>query len=97
MTGRVLAGTATAVTALIGLGIYLSTVGLDRADKIASVIGVFVALIGLGLALWGLAANRGGGQQRPPVSASGDRSVALGGDNTGVISTGDGMSGPQPR
>lgn len=34
---------------LIGLGVYLWRVGLDRADRLGSVIGAFAGLIGLGL------------------------------------------------
>ncbi|WP_174551784.1 hypothetical protein [Herbidospora mongoliensis] len=94
-------GIAVAMVAAIGLGVYLSRVELAEADQLASVIGVFVALAGLGVALYGLLAGRSGGgvdaaaedsgdgQTRPNVTASGERSVAIGGDNSGIVSTGD--------
>jgi hypothetical protein len=52
------------VAALAGLGVYFATAGLDKADKLASVIGVFIAVAGLGVAVYGLIAERrssGGG------------------------------------
>ncbi|MGN9788648.1 hypothetical protein ACTMTF_45115 [Nonomuraea sp. ZG12] len=57
-------------------------------------IGVFVALAGLGAAVYGLFSDRApaGAQARaarPEVSASGTGSAAVGGDNVGIISTGD--------
>lgn len=51
-------GAGVAVAALVGLGVYFATVGLDEADKLASVIGVFVAVAGLGVAVYGLIAER---------------------------------------
>ncbi|MFI7691653.1 hypothetical protein ACIBQ6_21475 [Nonomuraea sp. NPDC049655] len=54
-------GAGGAVAALAGLGVYFAKVGLDRADKLASVIGVFVALVGLGAAVYGLVAERRSG------------------------------------
>ncbi len=106
-------GIAVAGAAAIGLGVYLSRVELAEADQLASVIGVFIALAGLAVALYGLLAGRsaggssggagggahdgadaaakdsGDGQTRPDVTASGERSVAIGGDNSGIVSTGD--------
>ncbi|MEU4836360.1 hypothetical protein [Streptosporangium sp. NPDC023615] len=82
---------------------YLARVGLQAADQWASVIGVFVALAGLGVAVYGVVADRnntgsGGGASTPPgVSASGERSIAIGGDNTGIASTGDQTTNTQPR
>jgi hypothetical protein len=96
MRRRVLiwAGVVVAVAAMAGLGVYFWRVGLDDADKLASVIGVFVALAGLGAAVYGLFSDRApaGAQARaarPEVSASGTGSAAVGGDNVGIISTGD--------
>ncbi|WP_182876871.1 hypothetical protein [Microbispora sp. H10670] len=54
-------GAGVAVAALAGLGVYLSRVGLDKADKLASVVGLFVGLAGLGVAVYGLVAERGSG------------------------------------
>ncbi|MEV4752593.1 hypothetical protein AB0K21_40090 [Streptosporangium sp. NPDC049248] len=101
MRGRVLvwAGAGIAVAALAGLGVYLSRVKLDEADKLASVIGLFVAVAGLGVAVYGVVAGRkdsGGGTaepDRPGVSASGERPV----DGGGIVSTGDGARNIQMR
>jgi hypothetical protein len=41
-----------------GLGFFLTAQGLDKADKLASVLGLFVGLIGLGLAVFGGAGAR---------------------------------------
>ncbi|GAA4186568.1 hypothetical protein GCM10022252_18770 [Streptosporangium oxazolinicum] len=51
---QVWCGAAVAFAVLVGLGVYFLSVGLDRADKVASVIGAFVGLAGLGLALHGM-------------------------------------------
>ncbi|MEV4169445.1 hypothetical protein [Nonomuraea sp. NPDC049709] len=96
-------GVVVAVVAMAGLGVYFVRVGLEHADKLASVIGVFVALIGLVIAVYGVVGERAGDQPvqeaevKPDVSASGSRSVAIGGDNSGVISTGDGATNVQMR
>ncbi|UBU18089.1 hypothetical protein [Nonomuraea gerenzanensis] len=96
MRGRVLvwAGAVIAVAALAGLGVYLAGVGLDEADKLASVIGLFVAVAGLGVAAYGLITDRkssGGGKDTPQrASASGERSIASGGDNSGTTFSGGG-------
>ncbi|MEU8377850.1 hypothetical protein [Streptosporangium sp. NPDC048865] len=43
---------------LVALGWYFIAVGLDRADKLASVLGAFVGLLGLGLAVYGAVSSR---------------------------------------
>lgn len=100
-------GIAVAVAAAVGLGVYFSQVELAEADQLASVIGVFVALAGLGVALYGLLSRRSGDasdvaaaepgdrQAERNVTASGERSVAIGGDNSGIVSTGDGARNVQ--
>jgi hypothetical protein len=47
-------GALVAALALAALGAYLAEVGLDRADKLADVIGAFVALIGLAMSGYGM-------------------------------------------
>lgn len=71
--GPVWGGAGVAVAALAALGVYLSQVGLDKADKLASVVGLFVALVGLGVAVYGLIAERrsGGGGVRQRAEATG--------------------------
>ncbi|NJP92138.1 hypothetical protein HCN51_22175 [Nonomuraea sp. FMUSA5-5] len=94
-------GAVVAAVALAALIVYFVRVGLDNADKLASVIGLFVAVAGLAVAVYGLRSQ----PQQPDdaakpgtsASASGTRSVAIGGDNSGVISTGDGATNIQMR
>jgi hypothetical protein len=40
-------GRVVAVVVVAGLGVYLSTVGLDKADKLAGVLGLLVAVAAL--------------------------------------------------
>jgi hypothetical protein len=54
-------GAGVTVTALGGLGFYFAKVGLAEADQLASVLGLFVAVAGLGVAIYGLRAGSGGG------------------------------------
>lgn len=60
MSRRTLAwsGIAVALVVLAALGWYFIAVGLDRADKLASVLGAFVGLLGLGLAVYGVVSSR---------------------------------------
>jgi hypothetical protein len=53
-------GGGLAAASAVGLAGYLSLVGLDEADKLASVIGAFIGLAGLALAVLG-----GGGGSEP--------------------------------
>lgn len=52
------AGALVAVAAMAGLAAYFAMMGLDAADKLASVIGGFVALAGLGVTVYGLVRSR---------------------------------------
>ena len=52
--------------ALIFLGVFFVATGLDTADKLASVIGAFAGLMGLGLAAYGVVLSRRGSAS-PPV------------------------------
>ncbi|MEU7552158.1 hypothetical protein AB0B01_07330 [Streptomyces sp. NPDC044571] len=62
----------------MGLGIYFAAVGLDEADKLASVIAVFLALAGLGLAVCGIVARPGGRQEPSQAPADEGRPAASG-------------------
>lgn len=75
MSRRVLIwlGTITGAGTLLGLAVYLSAVGLDSADKVASVIGLFVALIGLVLSAAALWAGRAPEPGPAPPSSSPSR------------------------
>ncbi|MBB2746154.1 UNVERIFIED_ORG: hypothetical protein FHR35_006017 [Microbispora rosea subsp. rosea] len=83
MRGRVLtrvltwAGGIAALGAGSALAVYLSMVGLDKADKLASVIGLFVGLAGLVVGVWGVLLTR----QEPPAPASGAGTVDNAVDN----------------
>ncbi|MFF4617730.1 hypothetical protein [Nonomuraea jabiensis] len=86
------AGVVVTVAAMAGLGVYFWRVGLDDADKLASVIGAFVALAGLGTAVYGLVTSPKQlepQQGEPEVSASKPDSFAIGGDIGSITSTGD--------
>ncbi|MEU9982254.1 hypothetical protein [Streptomyces sp. NPDC050856] len=60
MNARALVATGTIVTvvAASALGYYFSQVGLDKADKTASIAGLFIALAGLALSIYGIAEAR---------------------------------------
>src|SRR5262249_14037486 len=95
MTGRVLkwAGGLIAVAALVALGAYFAAGGRGKGGKLASGVGVFVAVVGLAVSIYGMVADRraaDGGRPGGRATASGERSIAIGGDNTGIASTGDG-------
>ncbi|GAA3937597.1 hypothetical protein GCM10023085_18700 [Actinomadura viridis] len=68
MRGRVLAwvGGAVAVAAVAGVAVYLASVGLDKADKWASVGGLFIGLAGLSLTVNGVVRARRTPEPEPP-------------------------------
>ncbi|MFF5114047.1 hypothetical protein [Streptosporangium sp. NPDC000509] len=59
-------GVAVTLVALAALGCYFIAVGLDRADKLASVLGAFVGLLGLGLAIYGTVSSHPEAAQPEP-------------------------------
>lgn len=61
-------GVVIIVLALAGLGAYFGVVGLDRANKLAPVVGVFVALIGVGVSWYGTT-RRSGSSATPRQAA----------------------------
>jgi hypothetical protein len=61
-----------AVAALAGLGVYLARVGLEEADQVAGVLGLFVAVAGLGVAVWGLMGGRRAADVDQQVEAGGN-------------------------
>jgi hypothetical protein len=88
---RTFAALALGLAAVVGLGGYLTVAGLDRADKLASVFGFFVAIVSLGVAVYGMVADRRSARDRPEpviVTAEGERSVVIGRDNRGIVATG---------
>ncbi|MGW2154527.1 hypothetical protein [Nonomuraea sp. NPDC001699] len=76
---------------LAGLGVYLAAEGLDKADKMASVIGLFVGIAALAVALYERLADRNGsGGEIAGTTPSEERSTAVAGDDNGTVSSGDG-------
>ncbi|MFI6604043.1 hypothetical protein ACIBHX_48100 [Nonomuraea sp. NPDC050536] len=82
------------------LGVVFIVLDLAQADQLASVIGVFVGLAGLGVSVYGLVLARRGAapdsasspvsatpQTEAAITARGERSVATR-ENSGVILTG---------
>ncbi|WP_449062245.1 hypothetical protein [Planomonospora algeriensis] len=77
-----------AVMALAGLGVHLARVGLDEADKLASVLALFVGLAGLGATAYGLFADQrsGSGGMRQRARTGGGRVNQAGRDiNQGPV------------
>ncbi|MGW3353537.1 hypothetical protein ACWDA3_60545 [Nonomuraea rubra] len=76
MKGRILTwvGGASTIVAASCLASYFVKVGLDKADKLASVLGLFVALVGLVLAIWGVMLAR----KSVPSTRTSSQSVADG-------------------
>lgn len=83
----------TTVVAVAGLGAYFAVVGLDAADKAASVIGGLAAVVGLALAGYGLFgwSGRPDVSQRAQASDRGSSVTQIGGHQH------TGASGPAPR
>jgi drug/metabolite transporter (DMT)-like permease len=76
---------------LIGLGVYLSRIGLDRADKTASVIGALSGLTGLALAGYGIVLARREHQASSATGGEVEQSVSntvIGRDNIQIGNTG---------
>jgi hypothetical protein len=65
MRARILlwAGVVIAVGAAVGMAVYLASVGLDKADKWASVCGMFIGLAGLVLGCCGAVRGRSAGPE----------------------------------
>jgi hypothetical protein len=87
-------GAAVTALAVVGLGVYFAAVGLDKADRLGSVVGALVAVVGLALTVYGLVAGSGGGGRRvlQDARASGGRISQVGGNQTGSTSSGSGVA-----
>jgi hypothetical protein len=66
-----IAGASVTVLSVVGLCVYFAVAGLKDADKLSSVIGVMVGLLGLGLAVYGMVAERRS-ESPAPASEAGD-------------------------
>ncbi|MEU6413917.1 hypothetical protein [Microbispora sp. NPDC046933] len=93
MRGRVLtrvltwAGGIAALGAGTALAVYLSSVGLEKADKLASVIGLFVGLAGLAVGVWGLLLTHRQ-EAHAPTSGAATAATAATAGTTGTTGSG---------
>ncbi|MGA5869201.1 hypothetical protein [Streptomyces cinereoruber] len=82
---RAWAGAVLLGIGLVALGVLFFRAGLESADRLASVIGVFVGIVGLALAAYGTAQTRRT-PSAPPAGHQGDVTGATGAtDVTNVI------------
>ena len=80
------AGSAVTVAAVVGLTGYFAVVGLDKADKLGSVVGALVAVAGMALTAYGVVARPDDGPRRVSQTARASehgRVVQVGGDRLG--------------
>ncbi|MFE3205843.1 hypothetical protein [Embleya sp. NPDC059237] len=92
-------GGMVAGAALVGLAVYLAVVGLDEADKWASVLGLFVALAGLVVSMAGVRRERsspGGQSVEGSVTSAGIAQVSDTGGSVRITRRGPGVAGPPP-
>lgn len=93
-------GGSVAAAASAGLAWYFAAVGLDKADKLASVTGIIVGLAGLGVAIYGASSSRATDE----VARSGQRveGTTVGGSVTqirgvgGSVRIGNAPASPHP-
>ncbi|GAB3663323.1 hypothetical protein GCM10027589_26860 [Actinocorallia lasiicapitis] len=62
-------GASIFLVSVIGLILYFSSVGLDKADKIASTVGLVVALISLAVTVYGMISDSVSGGTAEPESS----------------------------
>ncbi|MFI1585593.1 hypothetical protein [Embleya sp. NPDC020630] len=92
-------GGTMAGAAVVGLAVYLAVVGLDEADKWASVLGLFVALAGLAVSVigvWRERASAGGQSVTHSVIGGGIAQVSGTGGNVRITRRGTGPVAPPP-
>lgn len=65
------------ILAIIGLGMHFVRIGLDRADKVSSALGIFVSAIGLAVAVYGMVLAR---RSKQPIGRQAVSSSRVGGD-----------------
>ncbi len=82
-------GTAVFLISTIALAIYLTRIGLDRADKVASVLGLFVSLSGLAIAVCGATGVLGSRRSQRSDSEQKGNSISIKGNNSGIAVAGD--------
>ncbi|MCD0451939.1 hypothetical protein LO762_22480 [Actinocorallia sp. API 0066] len=81
---------------IFGLAVYLLSVGINQADKLASIIGALIGLTGLAVSTYGYLLRK---REYPApgrgVASSGG--IAVGGDIHGIVSTADHATNIQQR
>lgn len=79
-------GVALTAVAVGGLATYFAAVGLDAADKAASVVGALVAAVGLAVSVYGLKSPPAGDRVSQKAKASGrGRTNQVGGDQGAYV------------
>lgn len=82
------------VLALAALAIYLAEIGLDKADKLSTVIGVFVAVVGVVTSGYGLVRERRNASSpaapAPPQPQAGKRQTNVAHDSATLYAVMDG-------
>ena len=102
MRGRAAFWAGCAVTAAAGvaMGVYFADVGLGKATAVAGVIGAFVALAGLAVAVYGVA-TAGGPRPKPPPggerTAPGSVTNIINGSTVNGTVIQEGRLGPDDR
>lgn len=103
MTPRIATATGCVLAVLGGSGLlaYMAGLGLDRADQLASVISMFVALTGLLLAGYGIVLARRTAQPPPPPPRPGEAAAPgihneISGTVNGPVVMGSGFSVTMP-
>ncbi|WP_204017914.1 hypothetical protein, partial [Sphaerimonospora thailandensis] len=97
MSGRFLqwVGGLLVIAAVIASGAYFWALGLDKADKLASVIGALVAIAGIGLTIQGTIRSRRGPVDPGRALRSPDiENVISGGSQRGPVIQGRDFHGP---
>ncbi|MFI1415010.1 hypothetical protein ACH4Y0_34525 [Streptomyces sp. NPDC020707] len=101
---RMAIGIALGGAALLALGVLFVRVGLERADQLSSVIGVFVGIVGFALAVYGVVGARNGSRPPAPIPAPSSprregvtnivRGSAIGGNAVMAGAVGSELAGP---
>ncbi|WP_326705383.1 hypothetical protein [Streptomyces cyaneofuscatus] len=74
----------------LGLGIYLAKIGLEKANQLSGILGLFIALAGLAIAIWSALnartaiqsprQGRSGGVHQSQRSGDNSKNIQAGGD-----------------
>ncbi|MFG2354285.1 hypothetical protein [Streptomyces sp. NPDC048521] len=73
--------------AMLALGIYFARLGLERANALSGILGLFIGIIGLALSLYSTLQVRSSTQSTPPQQTR--MSQQSGSNSTNVQAAGD--------